>query len=73
MDQQEAAYSLRFAEAGAEFGRHSHCGELQPTEDSGHAKSHGLDSWIDLRLSRSCWNLDVQASAERLCGYLQTE
>ena len=36
--------SLRLVEVGAVFGWHSHCGDLQPTQDSGHVKSHGLDT-----------------------------
>ena len=42
--------SLRFVEVGAKFERHPHCRDFQSTQDSGHAKSHGLDTWIDLRL-----------------------
>ena len=33
----------------AEFKRHSRCGDLQPTQDSGHVKLHGLDTWVDFR------------------------
>ena len=45
----EKPSSLRLVEVGAEFERHSRCGDLQPTQDSGHVKSHGLDTWVDLR------------------------
>ena len=44
-----APRSLRFVEAGAESERRSHCGDLQPTQDSRHAKSYGPDTWIALR------------------------
>ena len=41
-----APRGLRFVEAGAESEQRSHCGDLQPTQDSGHAKSYGPDTWI---------------------------
>ena len=41
--------SLRFVEAGAESERHAHCGDLQSTQDSGHATSYGPETWIALR------------------------
>ena len=46
--------SPRFVEAGAESERHSHCGDLQSTQDSGHAQSHGPDTWIDVRITMFC-------------------
>ena len=33
----------------------------------------GLTLGLILHMSRSCWDLDVQAIAERLCEYLQTQ
>ena len=30
------------------FERHSRCGGVQPTKDSGHARSYVLETWIDL-------------------------
>ena len=38
-----------FVEGGAESELHSRRGDLQPTQDSGHAKSRGPDTWIDRR------------------------
>ena len=32
----------------------------------------GLTPGLLFDLSRSCWDLDVQANAERLCAYLRT-
>ena len=40
--------SLRFIEAGAESERCSHCRDPQPTQDGGHAKWYGPDTWIAL-------------------------
>ena len=33
----------------------------------------GLTPRLIFDMSRSCWDLDVQANAERLCEYLETE
>ena len=41
------AFDLLKREAKSE--QHSHCIEFQSTQDSGHAKSHGPDTWIDRR------------------------
>ena len=50
-------------EVRAEFGRHSRCGDLQPTQEDGHSKPHGLDTWICHR------HLNVRTNTERLCKY----
>ena len=38
-----------FVEGGAESELHLRRGDLQPSEDGGHSKPHGLDTWISLR------------------------
>ena len=52
--------------------RCSHCGDLQPKRVATPSRMGGTPGLL-FDMSRSCWDLDVQANAERLCQYLRTE
>ena len=64
--------SLRFVEAGAESEPNSHCEDLQPKTAATPSRV-GLTPGLLFDMSRSCWDLDVQANAERPCEYLRTK
>ena len=46
-----------FVEGGAESELHSHCRDFQSTQDTGHAKLHGPDSWFDSRHAKQLLGL----------------
>ena len=65
-------HGFRFVEAGAESERHSHCRDFQSTQDSGHAKLHGPDSWFDRRHATRLLGFG-RRTLNVSCEYLQTE
>ena len=66
--------SLRLHEAGAQSLNDIHVAVMfrQPKTVATLSRM-GLTLGLIFDASRSCWDLDVQANAERLCEYLQTE
>ena len=57
--------SLQGVQAGAELERCSQCGDLQPKTLATPSRM-GVTLGLLFDMPRSCWDLDVQANAERL-------